>query len=355
MLDIIFLICFLSIGSAGLASWVAVIWRKKRGQDLLGRLGERNLIGSPYGLIDVFLVFFAWLGGQVIAVGVAMLIMGISQADLDTLSGEKEAKLLGIVGLAQLVGIMVSLAVLHARYGRGRIQAIGLQPGNVAKDIALGFMTFVMVIPIVLSIQWLLALIYEYDHPSLEMLNKEAHPFTFVIVWFAAGLVAPVCEEVFFRGTLQAWLQRLGPERMKSDQILVGGWDEDGPTAKSVAKPAPVSSQGSEASANQSGSNPYQAPQSSSYPASEYQGSEATADLQPSSWTTQSHWPIYATAAIFAGLHIGQGAAPIPLFVLAVVLGYLYRKTESILPCIVLHMLLNTFSLFWYTLSVLYG
>ena len=62
MLDTVFLICFVLLGTVGLASWTSVIRKKKRGQDLLGRLGQRDLIGSPYGLIDVFLVFFAWFG-----------------------------------------------------------------------------------------------------------------------------------------------------------------------------------------------------------------------------------------------------------------------------------------------------
>ena len=350
MLNAIFLICLFFIGTVGFVSWSAVIRRKKQGQDLLGRLGERNLAGSPLGLIDVFLVFFTWFGGQAIAVGATMFFMGISQADLPTLAGDQQAKLLGIVGWAQLFGIMVSLVVLYFRYGRGR--AIGLQP-FVLKDVALGSVAFVMVIPIVLMIQYLLTLIFEYEHPSLEMLTKESAGFTFMVVWFAAGFVAPISEEVFFRGTLQAWLQRLGPGRMKSDRILVGGWDYDEASAESVAQPAPVPNQESEAT-YPDGSNPYQSPQANSYGASQSEESRE-ANLQPRSWTTQSHWPIYVTAAIFAALHLGQGAAPIPLFVLAVVLGYLYRKTESILPCIVLHMLLNAFSLFWYTINVLYG
>jgi membrane protease YdiL (CAAX protease family) len=37
------------------------------------------------------------------------------------------------------------------------------------------------------------------------------------------------------------------------------------------------------------------------------------------------------------------------------VLGYLYRKTGSISSCIVLHMMLNGFTMFWFTLQVLIG
>lgn len=354
MLNIFFVVCFALIGAVGIVSWIGLFLRKKKGQELLGRLGGRNLIGSPVGLIDVFLVFFAWFGGQFVAVGVAMLLMGISLTEIPDLAGDEEAKLLGIVGLAQLGGIVLSLIVLYVRYcrgGRGRLQAIGIQPQNIGKDVVLGAVAFAMVIPIVLLIQWLLTLIVDYEHASLEMLNKDAATLTFVLVWFVAGFVAPICEEVFFRGTLQAWLQRLGPERMKFDQILVGGWDEANQISSD--NEGRGEDQRSEAALAEDWGdlNPYQAPLAPDLP---IESSENNGQRRRS-WMTQSHWPIYVTSAIFAALHIGQGAAPIPLFVLAVVLGYLYRKTESILPCIVLHMLLNTFSLFWYTLGVLYG
>jgi len=46
------------IATAGLALWSALARRKNQGEDLLGRLGGREIIGSPLGLLDVFLVFF---------------------------------------------------------------------------------------------------------------------------------------------------------------------------------------------------------------------------------------------------------------------------------------------------------
>ena len=51
--------------------------------------------------------------------------------------------------------------------------------------------------------------------------------------------------------------------------------------------------------------------------------------------------PICISSLVFALLHVGQGAAPIPLFVLALGLGYLYQRTGQLLPCIIVHMLLN--------------
>ena len=61
--------------------------------------------------------------------------------------------------------------------------------------------------------------------------------------------------------------------------------------------------------------------------------------------------PIIISSLTFSLLHLGHGPDPIPLFVLALVLGYLYAKTHRILPCIVVHMALNGFSM----LSILIG
>ena len=60
-------------------------------------------------------------------------------------------------------------------------------------------------------------------------------------------------------------------------------------------------------------------------------------------------WPIFISSTLFALMHWRQGPDPIPLFILAIALGYLYRQTHRILPSIVVHMLLNSCSLaaFW--------
>ncbi|MGL4511605.1 MAG: lysostaphin resistance A-like protein [Lacipirellulaceae bacterium] len=56
-------------------------------------------------------------------------------------------------------------------------------------------------------------------------------------------------------------------------------------------------------------------------------------------------WPIGVSAAAFALAHQGQGYAPAPLFVFALFLGYLYRQTHRLLPCVVAHAAFNAMSL----------
>ncbi|QDT05856.1 CAAX amino terminal protease self- immunity [Rubripirellula lacrimiformis] len=58
-------------------------------------------------------------------------------------------------------------------------------------------------------------------------------------------------------------------------------------------------------------------------------------------WRSRSWWPIVVTSIVFAMAHLGQGAAPIPLFVLSLGLGFLYRQTGNITAPMIVHMVLN--------------
>ncbi|MEM6470965.1 MAG: CPBP family intramembrane glutamic endopeptidase [Planctomycetota bacterium] len=60
-----------------------------------------------------------------------------------------------------------------------------------------------------------------------------------------------------------------------------------------------------------------------------------------SGWEPRSFWPILVTSVLFAAMHLGQGAAPIPLFFLSIGLGLLYQRTGRLFPVIVVHMILN--------------
>jgi membrane protease YdiL (CAAX protease family) len=55
--------------------------------------------------------------------------------------------------------------------------------------------------------------------------------------------------------------------------------------------------------------------------------------------------PIGLSSLAFAGMHWGQGAAAVPLFLFALVLGYLYFQTHRLTPSVVAHMTLNGFTM----------
>ncbi|TWT48730.1 CPBP family intramembrane glutamic endopeptidase [Botrimarina hoheduenensis] len=55
-------------------------------------------------------------------------------------------------------------------------------------------------------------------------------------------------------------------------------------------------------------------------------------------------WPLITSAALFALAHQGQGYAPIALGVFGLVIGYVYRQTHRLMPCVAMHALFNGLS-----------
>ncbi|MCA9138841.1 MAG: CPBP family intramembrane metalloprotease [Planctomycetales bacterium] len=146
-------------------------------------------------------------------------------------------------------------------------------------DLRRGVFATAWILPPVLIINVFVSTLVEYKHPVTDLLAAESGTRTFFMLLVSTALVTPVVEEFQFRLLLQGGLQRL------------------------VDRPMP--------------------------------GETGTL------WHPTSVWPIYVSSMIFALMHSGQGAAPIPLFFLAVGLGFLYQRTGRLFPAIVVHMLLN--------------
>jgi membrane protease YdiL (CAAX protease family) len=74
-------------------------------------------------------------------------------------------------------------------------------------------------------------------------------------------------------------------------------------------------------------------------------GAATIVDIEPAVPLAAPRWPIVISAALFALMHLGQGPAPAPLFVLGLAMGYLYRQTHRITPPLVLHAFFNATSM----------
>ena len=341
-LNILFLSSFIGLGLAGLPFWWKAFRRKKAGIEIFE---SRETIGCPFGFTDVVLMFFFWLMGQFASVGLACVVLGIELGNIGETSGSELAWLTIFVSSGQLVVTAAAMLLLYSRYRSWEI--FGLTWPTIGRDLTLGGLAFLMVVPAILVVQSVLTQFMDYHHETLEMLARNADGLTITASWFAAVLIAPICEEIFFRGVLQAWLHRVfGSKPMLADRNLVGGWDTiDSLEIKIDSQQVsvlPSSNVGGPIS-----DNPYLKPNDGSaekskgrFPITERDASTAL-------------WPILGSAALFGLAHFGQGPAPFTLFLFGIALGYLYYKTGSVFPCIVLHMLLNGFSMFWFTLNTL--
>ncbi len=249
-------------------------------------------------------------------------------------------------GGAQVAAIMVGTAFicLRARLSPGRF---GWDLTFWRHDLLLALYSFGVIIVPVFAIQGLLAQIIDYEHPAITPFKQNKSWEFFTAATFAVVFIGPIAEEFFFRGILQAWLQRISVLGAKSLGELLA--------------PTPVPTIGLEAvlSAEELHSllpvpdsqNPYAFDSiATATPTTPVGHTEPSCEgsLMP-------QWPVWVTSAIFALLHSGQGAAPVPLFIFSVMLGYLYRKTDRLLPVIAMHMFLNGLSMAGLALSTVVG
>lgn len=168
---------------------------------------------------------------------------------------------------------------------------MGLSRSHAAGDVMLGVVAFFAVAVPIYYLQYVLAQWYPEKHPLIRTLTKNHDGGLFLFAAVVAVIIAPLTEEFLFRSFLQGWLEKI-------DEKLELVFESFSPPPRGM-------------------------------------------------------FPVLTTSILFAAAHVGSGPAPVPLFFLSLVLGYLYYRTHRILPCIVLHMCLNGCSMFvaWQMLS----
>ncbi|KAA5545957.1 CPBP family intramembrane metalloprotease [Roseiconus nitratireducens] len=178
--------------------------------------------------------------------------------------------------------IAFGLTLAYLRVLNGAtLSNLGLIP--TLSDLRRGVIATLWILTPVLLVNIVVVQLIQYEHSVTNLLADDTRLGTFLFLLLSAGFVTPIVEEFQFRLLLQGGLQQF-------------------------ADPPP---------ANDGTSN----------------------------WMPRSFWPIVVTSLIFAGMHWGQGGAPIPLFFLSVGLGALYQGTGRLTPAIVVHLLLNTATL----------
>jgi membrane protease YdiL (CAAX protease family) len=207
------------------------------------------------------------------------------------------------------------------------------------RDVKIGVVAWLAALLPVYGMQVVLVLTFGQpsQHPLITMVAKDSDGSILVAAFLAAVVAAPICEEIAFRLLLQGWLEkwedlRLGWRRTEvaaeSDESVVA----DGANAEVLATVE---------------ENPSLPTALSALDACEETPIHGLYGL-PHGWV-----PILISATLFALAHFGLGPDPIPLFLLALVLGYVYQRTHRIVPCMVTHALFNSLTLIalWRMLS----
>lgn len=209
--------------------------------------------------------------------------------------------------IARLLSVIAVGTALHRWLGQGSWLS-KLTCKTLIADLWIGLAAFVLIVPPVLLVKvGVSKLINASDldeaHPLIHRIRTEPGQWTvFAMVGLSAVVAAPLYEELLFRQMIQGFLQRLDAWRITHFARL---------PHRSARRRADHDD-----SVNDSPGN-----------------------------VPTGYWPMLVSAGLFAGVHLGHGVDPLPLFLLGAGLGFLYRQKNRLLPCVVVHALLNGLTL----------
>jgi membrane protease YdiL (CAAX protease family) len=287
--------------------WICVAWailgmvaarglRAFRRQSIVGPVRVDTLEQAGY-------LFFIGFFGYLMAI-----LAGSVFASRTSLPDDLKQQVLQVLIFATLcIGILCTLAIVQPN----SLLRLGLNPLWIPAGLIGGAATLFIVYPLiqitgdlVLWVQELLHQPQPQAHELLLFLGKNHNPWWRTLGVFSAVIVAPMTEELLFRGLIQTTLGRVftwaGRPAMLPVLPLA---DEDSALLHYRSAPPerpPV--------------NPGPGPR----------------------WAA-----VIVTAAIFAAIHMSVPFF-LPLFVLAVALGYVYERTGNLWMSIATHSLFNT-------------
>jgi membrane protease YdiL (CAAX protease family) len=217
-----------------------------------------------------------------------------------------------------------------------RLHQLGLTWHRAGRNVLLGFLTWLIVTPPVLALNNLIYEIFSRlsgkgvsEHPLTKLAQERALPAELVLIVFAAVVVAPVLEELLFRGVTQRWAARhpWGGLATMAGALLFSLFfasERMGRALKSSEGPL-------------------------EWPAllQAFAPSLFVLAMVPGFlWVCRkARTPfgpaLYGTSLFFATMHSSVWPSPVPLFVLALALGWLAERTQSLVGPMVLHGLFN--------------
>ncbi|HAC91019.1 MAG TPA: hypothetical protein DCF63_10380 [Planctomycetaceae bacterium] len=362
----------MAMGVGSLASWAWIFYSRANGKSLLPM--RRPWTPGHWSLLDMAMIAASVIVLQVVLAQMAMQFLDITR------DGEISLEAAAAGGLASVFGVGLSALWIMARYrqGPGHVGFDLLSPKRLGQGVVLGLAA----LPVVYILMMVVSLVSktDYEHPLITSATQSGTLSSYLMGFFAAAIAAPIVEEFLFRVILQGWLQALPfksfstnlvgwPVRLKGDPTSIldnaqkeslalpesaplPTTDTNGTSSTiSVAEPiimaelVPVAEvQASSHERALEGFEVFRQPDSNPYRSTVTESSIAVDS--PTNWQlTPPWWPAVMTGILFGMAHISYGMSFIPLSFLGILLGFVYRQTHSIWPCILIHMMLNTLSM----------
>jgi membrane protease YdiL (CAAX protease family) len=324
-------------------TWVWVIIQMATGRRLLP---EGIPKAVPWGIGSVLLAFLIRVGAEFpVAAVYRSMVPGAHVAAHAEAKQPEAGKLpalklppkhtLWIISLVNGASILLIPLALRAT-SRATLDDVGIPARPAAIDALRAIVTYFFIIPFIYGTFFLAIIVWHVvlkhprnPHPVETALLKEPWP-VLSLAFVSAVVLAPIAEEILFRGVLLGWLTRV---------------------CNRLRKPRPKFFHD-----DPSFSNPSEAEWVGAAPPVPrldefHEFADRPAAKPHPAWII----PNILTSLVFAGVHFPQWPAPVPIFFLSLGLGVLYQRTGKLTAPIVLHATFNGVSTFLMFLVVLSG
>jgi membrane protease YdiL (CAAX protease family) len=307
-------------------AWVWALRRLTRGRPLLP---EPVPVRAPWGAGSVLAAVLLYLAVSTLVSAAHSGYTGRrglpddrprAPAATDTPPNWTPKDLLVMTSMVQ--GSLIVLLPLLLRATSGATLAdLGFETREVGRNVRRGLVACALVAPGCYLLMALLTQVWPgQEHPLVIMLRRELDASVLALAIVSGVILAPVFEELVFRGILLGWMVRAVEDPPAKPKPAPLGPDEASPPPEAPRAVAP-----------------------------------GLRRPPPATDTRYRLLPDVTSSALFALLHKGQWPAPIPLFFLALVLASLARRTGSLWASITLHASFNALSTTLLILSLLAG
>ncbi len=216
-----------------------------------------------------------------------------------------------------------------------KLAELGLHGKRLSRQVAIGFRAALLMTPPVCAIQFLAVQVWRSKtHPVEQMVLEQFTAGVAILAVVSTMVLAPLIEELLFRGIFQRWLDRMFDNRPEPETISQSGKEH-----ALLQEPGPLEAENKQSVRDSE----YDPPRSD--PGSP--GDEFMDDVRGPASSPQSHLsnlPILFTSIFFAAMHLPQWPAPLAIFLLSMALGIVYQRSGSLVAAITMHATFNGFN-----------
>ncbi|MEX0587097.1 MAG: CPBP family intramembrane glutamic endopeptidase [Pirellulales bacterium] len=312
--ELLLALLFIGLVAGCLGIWIAIFSWVRAGESPLSFTPRRS---APWGGIEVGVLVLWYMVLITAALAMRSRSLPSTSDDLETHFILYELAVNAVLDVAIAVLLLFFLRVVRGATSRD----LGIDLSRWKDDLMIGAGGLLAAVGPVYAIQHVISeWTVEEKHPILEVIVQSGSTAEIIAAVLTAVVLAPLFEEFVFRVLIQGWLEKaLALPRMAqqpAESILVTPHSAD----PESLEPAPFTWP--------------EAPVAEERMVTEHDlPSRALAAV-----------PIVLSSLLFAAAHVNAWPSPIPLFPLALILGYIYWRTHRLLPCVVVHALFNGLS-----------